>query len=97
MPALDAADTERRALISDMKETSRAALSGQSVAQREQARATKADEWASWWRREMEISNSINPAELLPEAFARLEQLAEDRALSAVRQLKSDLRKAFAK
>jgi integrase len=32
----------------------RHAVSGRTVAQREKARATKADEWASWWRREME-------------------------------------------
>jgi hypothetical protein len=96
MPALDtAADNDRRARISSMKETSRAALSGQTVAQREQARATKADEWAAWWHREMEINNSSNPTELLPDAFARLEQKAEDLVLSAVRQLKSDLRKAI--
>ena len=40
-------------------------------------------------------SNSIDPAELLPDAFARLEQIAEDRALSAALTIKAQLRKAL--
>jgi hypothetical protein len=95
MSTLDTTGNERRAQISSMKEAGRAALSGQTVAQREKARAARADGWASWWKREMEISNSVDPAELLPEAFARIEQIVEDRIVSAVRQLKSELRKAL--
>jgi hypothetical protein len=70
---------------------------GRWLAQRERARADKADGWAGWWRREMEIHGSSNPAELLPDAFARLEQLTEDRIMFAIRQLKADLRKALIK
>jgi hypothetical protein len=97
MSTPDTADNERRAQIERVKEAGFAAVSGRTVAQREKARATKADEWAGWWHREMEIHNSSNPVELLPDAFARLEQLAEDKALFAVRQLRSDLRKALTK
>ena len=81
MTTPDAADNERRARIERVKEAGFAAISGRTIAK---ARAGKADEWASWWRREMEIHNSIDPAELLPDAFARLEQIAEDRARGAI-------------
>ena len=57
MSTLDAADNEQRAQIERVKEAGFAAISGRTIAQREKARATKADEWASWWRREMEIHN----------------------------------------
>ena len=76
MPALDAADNERRAQIERVKEAGFAAISGRTIAQREKARATKADEWASWWRREMEIPIAMigpdsgrHPPQPAPKSF----------------------------
>jgi hypothetical protein len=97
MPALNAADNEQRARIRSVKEAGWAALSGQTVAQRDQIRNARASEWSRWLRKEMDAHGCEDPAEVLPAALAHLEQIIDDRTLAAVRQLRSDLRKALAK
>jgi hypothetical protein len=97
MPTLDAADNEQRARISSMKEAGRAALSGQTVAQRNRTRNARASEWSRWLRKEMEGHGCEDPAEVLPAALAHLQQIVDDTVIAAVRQLRSDLRKALTK
>jgi hypothetical protein len=97
MTAPDTADNERRARISSVKEAARAALSGQTVAQRDRTRNARAGEWSRWLRKEMDVHGCEDPAEVLPAALAHLEQIADDHVIAAVRQLRSDLRKALAK
>jgi hypothetical protein len=43
----------------------------------------------------MDASRCADPVELLPDAFARLEQLAEDRIAASVKEFKDVLRKAI--
>jgi hypothetical protein len=43
----------------------------------------------------MDDAGCANPTEILPDAFARLEQLAEDRVAAAVREIKKTLKDAL--
>jgi hypothetical protein len=97
MSTPDTTGNERRAQISSMKEAGRAALAGQTVAQRNRTRGARATEWTQWLRKEMDSHGCEDPVEVLPAALARIEQIIDDRTLSAIRQLKSELRKALAK
>jgi hypothetical protein len=95
LDSADRKDRDRRARIRRAKEAGVAALGGQSVEQRTRKRETSADEWASWLHQELEIRGCTNPTEILPDALARLEQIAEDRTATAIRSLKASLRKAL--
>jgi hypothetical protein len=55
----------------------------------------KADDWAAWFRDRMEATGSDQPSDLLPEAFARLEQLNVDNINTAIAQLKGNFRRAL--
>jgi hypothetical protein len=90
---LDRNERARRAEF--VREARAAALAGESTDQRAQKRDAKAADWSRWFRDQMERTGAAEPAELLPEAFAKLEQLAEDRAAAAVREVKAALRKAL--
>jgi hypothetical protein len=80
----------------DYVNESRAALqNNETIERRSQKRETKADQWSQWFRRKMDDAGCCDPAAILPDAFARLEQLAEDRANAAVREFKTALRKAL--
>jgi hypothetical protein len=92
--SLNEAERARRAEF--VREASAAALNGELPEQRTQKREKKADAWSRWFRERMDHSGSTDPAELLPEAFARLEQLNEDAVAAAVREFKAALRKALA-
>ena len=97
MTTPDTADNDRRARIRSVKEAGWATLSGQTVAQRDQIRNTRASAWSKWLRKEMEGHGCEDPAEVLPAALAHLQQIVDDTVIAAVRQLRSDLRKALAK
>jgi hypothetical protein len=58
-------------------------------------REDKADSWAGWFRRKMDEGGITDPVVLLPDAFARLEQLAEDRIAAAMNEFKTVLRGAL--
>jgi hypothetical protein len=75
---------------------SRAALAqNETIDQRLAKRNAKADAWAAWFRFQMKNGRCDDPVRLLPEAFAKLEQLAEDRMALAVKEIKDTLRKAL--
>jgi hypothetical protein len=44
-----------------------------------------------WFHSRMDSSNVTDPVELLPDAFARLEQINEDHIQAAVHKLKATL------
>jgi hypothetical protein len=92
-PILDDAERARRA---DFIRESRAAVyQGVSFQQRNQNREAKADSWAAWLRDKMASTGCRDPAELLPDICARLEQLSQDYAIAAVREIKAKLKEAL--
>jgi hypothetical protein len=75
---------------------SRAALQNdETLDRRTKRRENKADDWAKWLRSKMDDTGCANPTEILPDAFARLEQLSEDHAAAAVRKIKKALKDAL--
>jgi hypothetical protein len=78
-----------------MREVKTANLSGSTTEHRAKTRELKVAKWAEWFRQEMDAADCNDPVKVLPEALARLEQIAEDRAAAAVRDLKTILGKAL--
>jgi len=87
---LGEAERHRRAeIIRD----SRAALQqGETFDNPGEPREQTADRWLSWWQHEMVLRNCHDPAELLPDACARLEQIVDDRVAAAVAEECASLR-----
>jgi hypothetical protein len=83
---------ERREFI---RESKAAIVSDQTLEERALKREGKADEWAQWLRRRMDAAGCSDPAELMPEICAQIEQAAEDCVAAAVRELKTTLLKAL--
>jgi len=92
-PILDEAERARRAEL--VHEARAACRQGISPQERTLQREAKADTWAEWLRRKMDLSGCADPTALLPDALARLEQLNEDRVIAAVRELKASLQEAL--
>jgi hypothetical protein len=92
-PRIDEAERARRAEY--VRETKAALDKGETFEQRSLRREKMADEWARWFRKKMDAGSVADPVVVLPDACARLEQLAEDRIAAAVRDLKATLRKAI--
>jgi hypothetical protein len=78
-----------------VRDTRAALAQNQSVEARLKTRADKADAWTAWFRHKLDASQCRDPMELLPEALALLEQLADDRVTAAVNEIKATLRKAL--
>jgi hypothetical protein len=98
MTALDTAsakDHERRMRVARARESSVAALNGESATQRAKKCEARADDWARWLRQKMDDSGCDNPAELLPDILARVDQIIDDRVAAATRAIKANLRKAL--
>jgi hypothetical protein len=57
-----------------VREARAASLNGELPEQRAQRCEQKAAEWSRWFREKMDHTDCNDPAEILPEAFARLEQ-----------------------
>jgi len=75
---------------------SRAALAqNETLEQRLAKRETKADVWAQWFRQKMDSTSCTDPVELLPDAFAKLEQTIDDRVTAAINEVKTALRGAL--
>jgi hypothetical protein len=87
---MDEAERHRRAeLVRDMKG---AVAQHQTFEAHAQQREAKADEWARWFRQKMDAGGLADPVQLLPDACAQLEQLAEDRIAAALRELKTAIK-----
>jgi hypothetical protein len=90
MTTLDTAEA-RREFIRDAKA---ACANDERFDERIEKREAKADAWSRWFHERMD-HKGCTAAELLPDAFARLEQIAEDKAASAVREFKKALKDAL--
>jgi hypothetical protein len=82
---------ERTRRTEFVREIRSATLSGESTEQRARSRDKKIADWSRWLRQQMDTSGCSSPTEILPEALARLEQLAEDHTAAAVREIKTAL------
>jgi hypothetical protein len=78
---VDEAERSRRTEF--VREARAAAYQGINPEARTQKREEKADAWSQWFRQKMDHNDCADPVELLPDAFARLEQLSEDYTLAA--------------
>jgi hypothetical protein len=54
-----------------------------------------ADQWAAWLQRAMREANCSDPGKVLPDALARCEALAADRAMAAISDLKKALKEVL--
>jgi len=87
--ALSTAERIRRA---EYRRDNLAALArGMSLEQRAKQREECAGEWAAWLRQRMDSADVDDPVQILPDALARLQQLAEDAAIAAIKELKKAL------
>jgi hypothetical protein len=93
MTTLNNAERARRTEYT--RETRAALQNGERLDQRIRKFEDKASAWSQWLRQKMDSTGCANPSEVLPDALARLEQIAEDRAAAAVREIKAALRKAL--
>jgi hypothetical protein len=78
-----------------VRDTRAALAQNQSVEQRLKARTDKTDAWTEWFRFRMKATQCQDPMELLPEALALLEQLADDRVTAAIAEMKTKLKGAL--
>jgi len=46
---------------------------------------------AAWFRQRMDSTDVDDPSELLPDAMARLQEIADDRVIAAINELKKVL------
>jgi hypothetical protein len=83
---------ERREYV---KDSYGAVLQGETFEQRSQRREAEADEWSGWFRRRMDADGIADPVALLPDAFARLEFMMQDKINAAVKDLKEALQEAL--
>jgi hypothetical protein len=82
---------ERVRRVEFVRDSRAVALGHETVEQRERNRETKSDQWTSWLHARMYSTGTTDPAAVLPDALARLEQISEDRVAAAVRDLKTAL------
>jgi hypothetical protein len=95
MPATSLTEAERirrREYVRDTRGANRQRI---SVEKRIKQRDDAAAEWAQWFRQKMESNGCDDPVQLLPDAFAMLEQQIDDRVAAAIAEFKQTLRKAF--
>ena len=64
---------------------------GESLESRTKRREEYANEWAAWFRQRMDSAEVDDPVSLLPDAMARLQEIADDRAIAAINKLKKAL------
>jgi hypothetical protein len=64
---------------------------GMPLEKRSTEREDLANMWAGWFRQRMD-SADCEPDALLPDAFARLEQMIDDRIAVAFKQFKTELK-----
>jgi hypothetical protein len=88
-------ETERVRRCEFVRETKAALQQGETIEQRAKRREDKADDWARWFRQKMDKNGCTDPAELLPDAFAKLEQAIDDCIAVAIAEMKATLRGAL--
>jgi hypothetical protein len=88
----EAEKSKRREFVRDLRGANRQRI---SVEKRIKQREDAAAEWAQWWRQKMESSGCDDPVQLLPDAFAKIEQAMDDRVAAAIAELRASLKRAF--
>jgi len=89
-------DTAERIRRSEYARDSKAALArGESLEARSKRREGYANEWAAWLRQRMDASECDDPVQILPDALARAQQLAEDSAIAAIKEFKTAMKGAL--
>jgi hypothetical protein len=84
--------TSERIRRSELRRDNLGALArGVSLERRTEERERYASEWAAWLRSKMDACDCDDPTAVLPDALARVQQLAEDSALAAIKDLKKAL------
>ena len=84
--------TAERIRRSELRRENLGALrAGESLEVRSQRREGYANEWAAWLRSKMDSADVGDPVQVLPDALARLQQLAEDSTIAAIGELKKAL------
>jgi hypothetical protein len=84
--------TDERIRRSELRRDNLGALArGVSLERRTEERERYASEWAAWLRSKMDASDCDDPTAVLPDALARVQQLAEDAALAAIKELRKAL------
>jgi hypothetical protein len=91
-PQTEAERVRRREYVRDAKGANRQCI---SIEKRIKQREDAAAEWAQWWRQKMESSGCDDPVQLLPDAFAKIEQAMDDRVAAAIAELRANLKRAF--
>jgi hypothetical protein len=81
----------RAELIRNSRAICLSGVGGDTIDQREAKRETKADAWSRWFHARMDGVGTTDPVEVLPDAFARLEQISEDQIAAAIHKLKTTL------
>src|SRR5262245_19971980 len=83
---INEAERARRAEFA--RDARAAAQEGETLEQRIKKREENAEAWAHWFRQKIDSNGCADPVELLPDAWARLEQIVDDRVAAAVAELK---------
>jgi hypothetical protein len=92
-PAPNAAERARRTEY--LRETRAALQNNERLDQRIRKFEDKATAWTHWFKEKMGHAGCADPAKILPDAFARLEQIAEDRVAAATREIKAGHSKGY--
>ena len=97
MPATTNLSTAERIRRAEYLRDSRAvALArGQTIETRAKQREELANQWSAWLRQRMDAADCDDPAEVLPDALARLEQIVDDRVTAALNEFKSAVKGAL--
>jgi hypothetical protein len=93
MTIIDEAERSRRAEF--VREARAAVYQGTTAEARTQKREDKADEWARWLHQKMDNHGCLDPAELLPDILAKVDQTIDDRVAAAIAEVKATLRGAL--
>jgi hypothetical protein len=95
MTDLVSLERTRRSRSRHVKDIKAAVKAGMSLELRTAKIEHKTADWAEWFRDRMNATASDNPSDLLPEAFARLEQLNVDAINGAITELTGKLKRAL--
>jgi len=94
-PAQRIDEAERARRREYVRDSYGAVLANETFPQRTARREAEADAWSDWFRTKMTESGVTDPVALLPDAFARLEFMLQDKINVAVKDLKTALQGAL--
>jgi hypothetical protein len=92
-PAVSTAERVRRSEY--VRDTKGALARGETFEVRSMHHEEFADRWAAWLRMRMHQTGCDDPSRVLPDAFARVEQLIDDRVAAALKEFKTNLKEVL--